>query len=182
MHSCIAQDYPNVEILVYDDASTDSTAVAIRSEFPHAQLVSMPVNTGYIVLRNRGFREANGEYVFSLDDDAYFTSLDTIVRVVEQFEQHPQLAAIAMPYMEPGRVTQGVFVPPSDQPVCNVRTFVGCSHALRRNHVLDIDGYREFFVYGSEERDLCIRLLHARLRDSHFEHETTCAHGESDPQ
>ena len=55
---------------------------------------------GSVVLRNRGFREARGAILFSIDDDAYYAACDTISKAVHQLEADPQLFALALPFIE----------------------------------------------------------------------------------
>ena len=74
--SCLHQSVP-VEILVYDDASTDGSADAVTQkfpsdQFPHVRVFRQETPTGYIVLRNRGARDARTNYIISIDDDAVF--------------------------------------------------------------------------------------------------------------
>jgi GT2 family glycosyltransferase len=158
--SVSGQTYPRIELLVYDDASDDDTESSVRRRYPQVQLMRSDRRVGYISLRNRGFREARGRFVFSIDDDAEYTGDDTIARTVEQFEADDRIAAIAMPFVEPGR-TAGFFVPPTGVVRTELRSFVGCAAALRRETVTRLGGYREFFTHQGEERDLCIRLLSA---------------------
>src|SRR5256885_101342 len=61
-------DYPNYEVIVVDDGSTDGTA-AIASEYD-VRLIRTP-NRGLSSARNTGLAAATGEIVAYLDDDAY---------------------------------------------------------------------------------------------------------------
>lgn len=60
-------DYPDYEVIVVDDASTDTTA-AIASRYA-CRIVSLPVNEGAARAKNIGAREATGEVVFFTDAD-----------------------------------------------------------------------------------------------------------------
>ena len=158
LRSCRAQTHTALEVLLFDDASTDGTTEAVRSEFPSVRVFRQETQRGYIVLRNRSFREAQGEYVFSLDDDAYFTDPETVARTVALFESCPRAAAIALPYVEPSRTDASRLLThiPGDRRLSN---YVGCAHAVRKLVIDALGGYREFLVHQGEERDLCIRLL-----------------------
>ena len=159
--SCFAQDHRPLEVLVFDDASTDGTEEAVRAAFPDVRFFREERNRGIAALRNRGFQEAKGEFVFSIDDDAYYTDPKTISTVVQQFQREPETAVVAMPFVEPLR--QGF---PANQLHASdrLRAFVSCAYAIRRSVAMELEGYREFFFYRGEERDLSIRLLERGFR------------------
>jgi GT2 family glycosyltransferase len=160
LSSCFRQTHPSFEVLVFDDSSSDGTLEAVSRHFPAVKLFRSDRRQGYIRLRNRGFGEAAGKFVFSLDDDAEYSDPDSITATVRLFERWPDVAAVAMPYVEPGRVSNGV--PSSDgarDTATELRSYVGCAHAVRKTAARELGGYRELFVHQGEEVDLCIRLL-----------------------
>lgn len=157
VESCFAQDHPDVEVLVYDDASTDGTSEALVAAWRGVRLARSEENVGYIKLRNRGFHEARGKYVFSLDDDACFSDRSTIRQTVEFMDNRAKVAAVAIPYVEPRNAHRAMKTAPL--PGTPLRGYIGCAHAVRRDVALELGGYREFFFHQGEERDLCIRLL-----------------------
>jgi len=61
-------DYPEYEVIVVDDGSTDATA-AIAAEYP-VRLICTE-NRGLSAARNTGLAAATGEVVAYIDDDAY---------------------------------------------------------------------------------------------------------------
>jgi GT2 family glycosyltransferase len=159
--SSFAQISTAVEVLVYDDASEDGTAEAIRRLWPACRVFESDTRVGYIVNRNRGFTDAQAPVVFSLDDDAYFTRPDTVAKTLMAFERDPNLFAVAIPYIEPlNRRSQSTLdVPCTATEGQRLRSFVGCAHAIRRAIALGLGGYRELYVHQGEERDLCLRAL-----------------------
>jgi glycosyltransferase involved in cell wall biosynthesis len=68
LQSVLAQDYPNLELVVVDDGSTDATPDVVRSVHPKVRLVCQR-NLGPAAARNRGIRESHGEYLAFLDGD-----------------------------------------------------------------------------------------------------------------
>ncbi len=62
--------YPH-EVIVVDNASTDSSVDYIRTYFPHVRLHVSPVNTGFTGGNNLGAQLACGDYFLLLNNDTY---------------------------------------------------------------------------------------------------------------
>lgn len=67
--SVLAQTAPVDEIIVVDDGSTDDTAEAIRGRYESQVKFYQQDNAGVSAARNRGIREARGEWIAFLDSD-----------------------------------------------------------------------------------------------------------------
>jgi glycosyltransferase involved in cell wall biosynthesis len=91
--SALAQTYPNIEILVLDDGSTDGT-VGIVEGYPDPRIRCVhEKHVGILEGRNRLLREAKGEYLTWLDaDDAYLP--DKVKKEAEFLMAHPEDAAV----------------------------------------------------------------------------------------
>jgi GT2 family glycosyltransferase len=161
--SCLSQDYPALEIAVYDDASEENIAQKLQNKYPTIKVFRSEAHVGQIVLRNQGFREAAGRYVFSLDDDAFFTDRRTISKVVKKFEKYHNVAVIALPYYEPKHqkmCCQGL--DGNNNKLSNdklIANFVACAAAFRKEAFVKMNGFRELYFFQGEEDDLSIRLL-----------------------
>ncbi|NIV30518.1 MAG: glycosyltransferase [Anaerolineae bacterium] len=68
LESVLAQTYPNVEIIVVDDGSTDDTAT-LMEEYAERVIYLRQANQDVAAARNTGIRAASGEYLTFLDDD-----------------------------------------------------------------------------------------------------------------
>ena len=93
IESALNSFYPNLELLIVDDASTDHSVMTIESiDDPRIRLLRNETNQGLVAARNRLLTEAHGEFIAWLDQDdiAYPTRL----RVqAEYLSHHPKVAA-----------------------------------------------------------------------------------------
>lgn len=72
IESVLSQSYPNWELIVVDDCSSDNSAEIVRafcSACPKIHLVELAENTGASNARNKGISLAQGEYIAFLDSD-----------------------------------------------------------------------------------------------------------------
>jgi glycosyltransferase involved in cell wall biosynthesis len=73
IRSVLAQDVDGVEIVVVDDASPEPFAVpADLADCGRLRLIRMAANGGAGAARNRGIREARGDWIAYLDSDDYW--------------------------------------------------------------------------------------------------------------
>lgn len=93
MINCVLnQSFKDIELIVVDDGSSDRTREIISSFGPPVRLIAQ-ANAGRCVARNRGIREASGEFICLLDHDDYWFP-DKLALQVEQFQMHPEAGAV----------------------------------------------------------------------------------------
>jgi GT2 family glycosyltransferase len=80
--------YPNSQVLVVDNGSSDGSAAAIRARFPHWPLIEIKENLGFAGGNNVGLRyalEQGADYVLLLNNDTLVAPdfVDCLVQAVE---------------------------------------------------------------------------------------------------
>ena len=97
IRSLLLLDYPNFEILVIDDGSTDDTyekAIAVAREQQHIPVrVITKRNGGKAEALNTGMTAARGEFILNMDGDSKLSS-NTLRACIRHFE-NPKIGAVA---------------------------------------------------------------------------------------
>ncbi|MFX1486628.1 MAG: glycosyltransferase family 2 protein [Promethearchaeota archaeon] len=95
LKSVLQSNYPNFEIILVDNASTDNSIMFVKRVFkgnPRLEIIKNPKNLGFAEGNNVGARHAKGKYVILLNNDTIVepTWLRELVIVMEK---HPEVGA-----------------------------------------------------------------------------------------
>jgi GT2 family glycosyltransferase len=154
-------EYPDFEVIVVNDGSTDATADIVRKyEF---RLISTE-NRGLSSARNTGLEAATGEIVAYLDDDAY-PDPHWLTYLATTFMRTSH-AAVGGPNTPPpgdGPIADCVANAPggpvhvllSDQKAEHIP---GCNMAFRKAALQAIGGFDPQFCIAGDDVDVCWRL------------------------
>ncbi|HSQ42578.1 MAG TPA: glycosyltransferase, partial [Fibrobacteraceae bacterium] len=164
------------EVLICDDGSTDDTARVVQSLSMPYKFRHLPgENRGPAAARNRGIREARGEYLLILNDDALLEPQvlqlhldehrkrnDPKAAVLGKFQMHPNYVSPETPIgycMEHSDLIFDYFKMKPNEPY-GYNMFYTCNISLRRNFVLEGSLFDEGFyrLAGAEDIEYGYRL------------------------
>lgn len=155
-------EYPNFEVIVVNDGSTDATP-SIVSEYEGVRLISTE-NRGLSAARNTGWQQGSGEIIAYIDDDAY-PDPHWLHFLAWRF-LHGDWVGVGGPNIAPpgdGPIADCVANAPGG-PVQVLLTdteaehIPGCNMAFRREALAAVDGFDVRYRAAGDDVDLCWRL------------------------
>jgi GT2 family glycosyltransferase len=155
--------YPNYEVIVVSDGSTDDSAEIARS-FEGVRVIET-AQLGLSAARNTALNAGRGEIIAYIDDDA-IPDPDWLTHLAVAFEQEAYVAAGGpnVPPPRSSRVAQCVANAPGGPTHVLIgdheaEHIPGCNMAIRRRALLEIGGFDPQFRAAGDDVDACWRLL-----------------------
>jgi GT2 family glycosyltransferase len=183
LDSLLSQTCPANEIIVVDNASSDSTADLVAARYPAVNLLRQTRNLGFAGGVNAGIRATGSDIVIMFNQDAV-AEPDWLAAMVAGMAAAPDIGIVGCKIYYDGADnllwhTGTLIVPPRMQPIlrgdretdqgqydatADMEAVVGAALAVRRS-VLDMIGWldEDFFLY-LEDTDLCLRARRAGYR------------------
>jgi len=106
LNSCLAQTCKDFEVIVIDDASTDTSSEMVRARQPEfaavairLELITLSENLGQAAARNLGWEKASGAFIAFLDADDFWHCCK-LATVRHFLQMNPTLLLLAHRYTE----------------------------------------------------------------------------------
>lgn len=164
IRSALDQSYPNTEVILIDNGSSDNSLELTKSNFPEIQIVELDKNYGCAGGRNRGIEYCNGEFIFYLDNDGVLHK-DAVSIAYDAIKEDETIAIITgevYDFQSPDEIDTKI--QPKSTKRYRFNNFLGgiCMH---RKSIYDkIGTYPMHFIYGGEEWYLTCKILDNNLK------------------
>lgn len=164
LDSLLHLDYPDYEILVIDDGSTDDTP-GLTAGYPQVRTLRHKVNLGLSTARNLGIRAATGDVIAFTDADCR-VDRDWLRYLVAGLNADPGLAGIGGPNLLPpddSAVAAAVMASPGGPAHVmlderRAEHLPGCNFAFWKWALEAIGGFDPVFRRAGDDVDVCWRL------------------------
>jgi GT2 family glycosyltransferase len=152
IQSIYDQDYPNFEIVIADNYSSDNTPALIEQQFPNVKIIRLHCNLGASGGRNVALVNCKGDIIFNLDDDAILKP-DTLTRISDFLTTAPpEIGLIACQVFE-----NDLFKYPQQSGETTI--FEGCGWAIRRTVLHQVGYFSDRLFRAAEETDFALNYL-----------------------
>ncbi|KKO47886.1 glycosyl transferase [Arsukibacterium sp. MJ3] len=161
--SVLAQDYPNFELFVVDDASTDDTWAILTDKYsnvPQVHFLRQLEGKGACAARNRAIAAAKGEFVTGIDDDDEFLvhRLSSLYRAYD-----PQYSCVCAGYIwDYGSVQKTLFATDEVVTLSSLLDLHTLSNQalVKRERMLQLQGFDENLA-AFQDYDMWVRVVAA---------------------
>jgi len=197
--------YPNVEVIVIDNASKVKPGDIIRELYPEVKFIQSETNLGFAGGNNLGVRAAKGDYLFFINNDTLLPE-NFLEPVVAFMQQHPDAGMASTKVLYPdGKTIQyagaigisavtgrgkrlGLFEEDKGQYDTCYKTDLGhgASLIVPRKIIETVGSMPEIFFLYYEEHDWCEHVKRAGynmyyIGTSHLLHKESVSTGKESP-
>lgn len=161
--SVLNQSYKNLEIIIIDDGSTDNTLEKLKKYGSSIRVLNQ-CHKGANAARNKGIKEAKGEYIAFLDSDDEWLSDKTNIQMDYLEKSKKQICFCPYQLMDEKERTFPSDYTESDKYENNINIVLGQGNVIgtptliMKKSVLDDVGYFNESMQSLQDYELCIRI------------------------
>lgn len=172
IESVVNQVYPDWELCLADDGSTNKGTLAVLKEYeghPRIRIARLAGNSGISLATNAALEMATGEFLAMLDHDDELVP-ESLFEVARALNDAPDLDFI---YSDEDKLgATGERCDPYFKPDWSPEHFLSCMYTchlmvLRTQLVRDLGGFRKGFE-GSQDYDMVLRVIERTSRIHHI--------------
>lgn len=195
LDSVFRQDYPELEVIVIDDGSTDDTVSLLKTRYPEVTVITNSLSMGPAYGKNQGIMAGRGTFLHFLDSDSELISDTTISTMVGIMKQHSDIGILGgIAQLDGKGVVQSafgkevtfdgrsypVFVDRSDEDfapdrLVDCRYVETCNCFVRSEALERVGGFDPWYVYMGEDKEFGLNVTGLGYRCC-FSVETSCLH------
>ncbi|GAI58197.1 unnamed protein product, partial [marine sediment metagenome] len=172
-----SQDYPEYEIMMVDNNSTDCSVDLVREKFPEVKILQMKKNRGPNPARNAAILKSDTSYTLLVDDDAVLTSecLRNLMKVMKKYPNvglcHPRVVfydshtriqhdGIRIYYIGASVLkNSGASIEHASKEIIPISMASAITLLVKRNKALQIGLFDEDYFFGWDDIDFSFRMM-----------------------
>ena len=194
LYTALKKANVSYEIIIVDDCSTDQSVIFLSNHYPDIKMLQNSVNSGFSITANKGFYEAQHEYIFLLNSDVKLTE-DYFMPLFKYFNEDKNTFGVMgriigweddeiqdgakYPSFHGAKIkTTGNYLPA--KPAAGDRLFSmylsGANAFLDRKKLLQLGGFNELFSpFYVEDYELSLRAWRLGYT-CYYDHFAVCRH------
>jgi glycosyltransferase involved in cell wall biosynthesis len=157
--SVVKQTYPNVEIIIVDDGSTDPDTLKYLSTLQAPNIsVYLKEHEGVSIARNYGIEKSTGDFILPLDADDLISE-DYLELAIAAFKQLPKVKLVSCSTSFFGYIDGSLAVVEYSLEKLLARNLFVVSSLFKRSDYMQTKGFNPNMKDGFEDWDFWISLL-----------------------
>lgn len=165
INSVLAQTYDDIEIVCFNDGSTDNSREIIKNiadNYKNILFIDEKENKGVIFARNKAIEVSSGEYILPLDADD--TIEPTYVeKAVKVLDTNPNIGIVYCKAKLFGSKNEYWNLDTFDKSNILYNNCIFCTALFRKSDFKRAGMYKEYMLYGCEDYDLWLSFIELGL-------------------